>query len=237
MPSSPSSPKAPAPAGVSQIRRLRKKTGAGISACRQALLASGDDLEKAEAWLRKKDLSQAAKKSGREAEEGLVASYIHPGGRIGVLLEVNSETDFAARSQEFQSFVRDLSRHIAAMSPLFVSEESIPAETLESERKIFEAKAAERAKKKELAPAIARGMLKKRMSEICLMNQEFAREDPIKKQTVAQALNELISKIGENIIVRRFARFALGENKQGESKQEQNKQEQSSPPDSSQGNA
>lgn len=223
MPESSSSQKNRAAGGADQIRRLRKKTGAGIMDCRQALLSCGNDFEKAEAWLRKKDLSQAAKKSGREAAEGSVASYIHPGGRIGVLLEVNSETDFAARSREFQDFVRDLSRHIAAMSPLFVSEGSVPAEILESETKIFEAKAAERAKKKELAPAIARGMLKKRMSEICLMNQEFVREEQDKKQTVAQALNELISKTGENIIVRRFSRFALGE-KQGE-KQGENKQE------------
>ena len=222
------------PASAAEIRRLRKKTGAGIMACQQALQESKGDFERAEAWLRKKDLSQAAKKAGRKAAEGSVVSYVHPGGRLGVLLEVNSETDFAARGPEFQNFARDLSRHIAAMQPLFVSEGGIPPAVLEKEQKIFEEQAAERARRPELIPVIAKGLRKKWLEEVCLMDQEFVRESAEgesklngpgqgqsrqgqngkkkpQKQTVSQALNELMAKIGENIVIRRFSRFALGE--------------------------
>ena len=194
-----------------QVKRLRQQTGAGIMDCKQALMASKNDFDQAVEQLRKKDLSRAAKKAGRKAAEGAVASYIHQGGRIGVLLEINSETDFAARSQEFQNFIRDLSRHIAAMNPLFIKEEDIPPAALDREKKLFEEQAAERAKKKEIIPSIAQGLYKKWLADVCLMDQEFVKEGQEKKQTVSQALNELISKIGENIVVRRFSRFCLGE--------------------------
>ena len=194
-----------------EVKKLRQKTGAGFMDCKQALEASNNDFHEALAWLKKKGLSTAAKKSDRKAVEGLISSYIHGEGRIGVLLEVNSETDFVARNENFKAFVRQLSLHIAAMHPLYVKESDIPEETKAKESKIFKEQALSKAKKPEVADRIAEGLYKKWLEEVCLLNQEFVRESQESKQTIEQALNDLISKIGENIIIRRFVRFSLGE--------------------------
>lgn len=194
-----------------EIKKLRQKTGAGIMDCKQALKASNNDFSKALDWLKKKGLSTAAKKSSRSAQEGLVASYIHGNGQIGVLLEVNSETDFVARNEHFKSFVKELSLHITAMHPLYIKEDDIPKEIKEKEKGIFEEQALAKAKNKEVAGKIAEGLYKKWLAEVCLLNQEFIREGAEGRQTVQQVLNDLIARIGENIIIRRFARFALGE--------------------------
>ena len=200
-----------------EVKKLRQQTGAGIMDCKQALQASGNNLDKALDWLKKKGLSTAAKKSGRQAGEGLIFSYIHGNGRIGVLLEVNSETDFVARNQDFKSFVKELSLHIAAMQPLYIKATDIPKELIEKEKKIFKEQALLKAKNKEMASHIEEGLYKKWLAEICLLQQEFVRESAEGKQTVEQALNDLISRIGENIVIRRFVRFALGETVQEKS--------------------
>lgn len=190
-----------------EVKKLRQQTGAGIMDCKQALQVSNNNFDKALEWLKKKGISTVAKKSGREAAEGLIASYIHGNGRIGVLLEVNSETDFVARNKSFQSFVKELCLHIAAMQPLYLKEEDIQ----EKEKKIFKEQALLKTKDKEMVEHIADGLYKKWLSETCLLKQEFVRENAVSKQTVEQALNELIARIGENIVIRRFVRFALGE--------------------------
>lgn len=190
-----------------EVKKLRQQTGAGIMDCKQALQASDNNFDKALEWLRKRGISTVAKKSGREAAEGLIVSYIHGNGRIGVLVEVNSETDFVARNESFKSFVKELCLHIAAMQPLYLKEEEIQ----EKEKKIFEEQALLKSKNREMTGRIAEGLYKKWLAEVCLLNQEFVRENAVSKQTVEQALNDLIARIGENIIIRRFVRFALGE--------------------------
>ena len=190
-----------------EVKKLRKQTGAGIMDCKQALQASNNNFDKALEWLRKKGISTIAKKSDREAAEGLISSYIHGNGRIGVLVEVNSETDFVARNESFKSFVKELCLHIAAMQPLYLKEEDIQ----EKEKKVFEEQALLKSKNKAMVGRIAEGLYKKWLSEVCLLKQEFVRENAVNKQTVEQALNDLIARIGENIVVRRFVRFALGE--------------------------
>ncbi|MCZ0932538.1 MAG: elongation factor Ts, partial [Oligoflexia bacterium] len=159
----------------------------------------------------KKGLSTAAKKSDRKAVEGLIFSYIHGNGRIGVLLEVNSETDFVARNENFKIFVKQLSLHILAMQPLYIKEEDIPEELKEKEKRIFKEQSLSKAKKPEIAERITAGLYKKWLEEVCLLKQEFVRENQEGRQTIEQALNELISRVGENVVIRRFARFALGE--------------------------
>lgn len=193
------------------IKKLRQQTGAGFLDCKEALTSSANDFEKALEWLRKKDLKRVSKKASRHAQQGLINSYIHGEGRIGVLIEVNSETDFVARNEMFQAFVKDLSMHIAAMNPTYVKEESIPEEELKKEKAIFLEQAKQKGKKEEMAARIAEGIYKKWLSEVCLLNQEFIRADQEKKQTVLDALNALIAKIGENIVIRRFERYELGE--------------------------
>ena len=200
------------------IQKLRQQTGAGIMDCKQALQASNSDFDKALDWLKKKGLSTVVKKSGREAKEGLISSYIHGNGRIGVLLEVNSETDFVARNEIFKSFVRNLSLHIAAMQPLYIKEEDIEEKVREKEKSLLKEQALEKNKNKDIAHRIAEGLYKKWLSEVCLLNQEFVKQDATEKQTVKQALNELIARIGENICIRRFVRFVLGESLQKEQK-------------------
>ena len=192
------------------VKKLRQKTSAGIMDCKQALQASQWDFNKALDWLRKKGLSTAEKKAGRKTGEGLVASYIHGNGRLGVLLEVNSETDFVARNQKFQSFVKDLSLHIAAMNPLYIKEEDIEDSTREKEKKICEEQAGEKSKDEKIRYRIAEGLYKQWLKEVCLFKQEFVHPESESKQTVEQALKEIISLLGENICIRRFARFALG---------------------------
>ena len=193
------------------VKNLRQKTGAGFMDCKQALTACNGDFESALTWLKKKGLSAVAKKSDRKAGEGLVFSYIHGNGRIGVLLEVNSETDFVARNENFKTFVKQLSLHISAMGPLYIREEDIPDNLKEKEKRIFKEQALLKAKKPEITEKIAKALYKKWLEEICLLKQEFVRENQEGKQTIEQALNELIARVGENIVIRRFVRFVLGE--------------------------
>lgn len=193
---------------ATDVKELREKTGAGMMDCKKALEETQGNFEKAVDWLRAKGLSKAAKKAGRVAAEGLVTSYIHAGGRIGVLLEVNSETDFVARNEEFQNFCRDIAMHIAAMGPQFVQQTDIDQSAREREYAVLKAKALEEGKKAEFVDKILDGQMKKWASEICLMDQKFVKNPD---KTVAQLLQELIAKIGENLVIRRFVRYELGE--------------------------
>lgn len=190
------------------VKELRDKTSAGMMDCKKALEETKGDFEKAVDWLRAKGLGKAAKKAGRVAAEGLVTSYIHAGGRIGVLLEVNSETDFVARNDDFQNFTRDIAMHIAALGPQHVSQDEIPQESRDKERAVLKAKAIEEGKKPEMLDKILDGQIKKWASEICLVDQKFVKNPD---KTVGEMLQELIAKIGENLVIRRFVRFELGE--------------------------
>lgn len=193
------------------VKKLRLQTGAGFMNCKKALQESQGDFAKAILWLKKKDLSRSASRSGRQAAQGTVISYIHGEGRIGVLLEVNSETDFAARNQEFQQFAKNLSLHIAAMNPLWLNEDHIPEIIKSQEKSLFAEKAAVKAKTPEIAEKISTGLYKTWLKEVCLLQQEFINPNTVKKETVLEALNSLISRLGENVVIRRFVRFALGE--------------------------
>lgn len=190
------------------VKELREKTGAGMMDCKKALEETQGDFDKAVDWLRAKGLSKAAKKAGRVAAEGMVTSYIHAGGRIGVLLEVNSETDFVARNEEFQNFCRDIAMHVAALGPQYVTQNDIDPAAREHEKAVLKAKAIEEGKKPEFLEKILDGQLKKWASDICLMDQKFVKNPD---KTVSEMLQELIAKIGENLVIRRFARFELGE--------------------------
>ena len=193
---------------AAMVKELREKTNAGMLDCKKALQEVNGDLEEAVNWLRKKGLSKAAKKAGRIAAEGLVTSYIHAGGTIGVLLEVNSETDFVARNDEFVAFTRDIAMHIAALGPQYVSTNEIPDSAIEAEKEILRAKALEEGKKAEFLEKILEGQIKKWAAEICLLDQKFVKNPD---KTVGDMLQEFIAKIGENIVIRRFARYQLGE--------------------------
>lgn len=193
---------------ASAVKELRERTSAGMMDCKKALEESAGDFEKAIEWLRTKGLSKAAKKADRVAAEGLVTSYIHAGGRIGVLLEVNSETDFVARNEEFQNFVNDIAMHIAAMGPQFVRQDEIPAEIRNKEAEILKAKAIEEGKKPEFLDKIIEGQIKKWAAEICLMDQKYVKNPD---KTISEYLTDTIARIGENLVIRRFARFELGE--------------------------
>ena len=191
-----------------KVRELREKTGAGMLDCKKALEENDGDFEKSVDWLRAKGLGAAAKKSGRLAAEGMVYAYIHGEGRIGVMIEVNSETDFVARNEKFQNLVKDLAMQIAAMSPICVSPDDIPADVLERERQVLAAKAKEQGKKPEMIDKIVDGQLKKFATEKCLMEQSFVKNPDT---TIKQMLTEAVATIGENIQVRRFVRYELGE--------------------------
>ncbi len=193
---------------ASLVKDLRERTSAGMMDCKKALEETGGDFDQAVDWLRKKGLSKAAKKSGRVASEGLVSSYIHGGGRIGVLVEVNSETDFVARNQDFQAFVADVAMHIAAMSPQYVRADEIPADEISREREVLRAKAIEEGKKADFVDKIVDGQIKKWAQDVCLLEQKFVKN---MDKTVGETLTELIAKLGENLVVRRFVRFELGE--------------------------
>jgi len=190
------------------VKDLREKTGAGMMDCKKALAENNGDFEKAVEWLRTKGLSAASKKSGRVAAEGLVNAYIHGEGRIGVLVEVNSETDFVARNEGFQAFVKDVAMHIAATAPLCVSSDELPPELVKKERELLAATAKEQGKKPEFIEKIVEGQIKKWMAEKCLMSQQFVKNPDL---TIQQLLTETIAKIGENIVIRRFVRYELGE--------------------------
>ncbi len=193
---------------AAQVNELRKITGAGLMDCKKALTETGGDQEKAVDFLRKKGLAAASKKAGRAATEGLVGSYIHAGGKIGVLVEVNCETDFVAKNENFQAFVKDVAMHIAAAAPQYVRREEVPADALEREKEIYRAKARETGKPENIIEKIIEGQINKFYADICLLEQPYVK-DPDK--TVQAYLNETIAAIGENISIRRFARFVLGE--------------------------
>jgi elongation factor Ts len=189
------------------VKDLRERTGAGFMDCKNALVASDGDVEKAVAMLREKGLAAAAKKAGREAREGRVSSYIHTRGRVGVLIEVNCETDFVARTDEFQRLVRDLAIQVAGMAPLYVDPEAIPADVLDRKKAELLSDEATQKKPEAIRPQIVEGQLKKWFSQVCLYDQPFRDEE----RTVRELVTERIATIGENIRVRRFVRYALGE--------------------------
>lgn len=193
---------------ASDVKNLREMTGAGMLDCKKALEENGGDQEAAIEWLRKKGLSKAAKKADRSATEGLVQSYIHGEGRIGVLIEVNSETDFVARNEDFKAFVNDICMHIAAIGPQYVKQDEIEPSVIQKEKDILKAKALEEGKKPEFIEKILEGQIKKWAAEICLMDQKFVKNQDL---TVEQHLTNTIARIGENLVIRRFVRYELGE--------------------------
>ncbi|MPW25846.1 translation elongation factor Ts [Alkalibaculum sp. M08DMB] len=195
-------------ASAQSVKELREKTGAGMMDCKKALVQCNDDMEKAIEFLREKGLAAASKKSGRIAAEGIVESYIHLGGKIGVLLEVNCETDFVAKNEDFKLFVKDIAMHIAASNPLYISKEEVSEDLIEKEKSILKAQALNEGKPENIAEKMVEGRIKKYYQEICLLEQAFVK-DPDK--TIQQLLNEKISIIGENVKIRRFARFQMGE--------------------------
>lgn len=190
------------------VKELRDRTGAGMMDCKAALVETEGNLEAAIDVLRKKGLAAAAKKSGRVAADGLVSSYIHAGGKIGVLVEVNCETDFVARTEGFQELVKDIAMHIAASDPRWVRREEVPAEVIERERAIYAEQAAATGKPAQVAQKIADGKLEKFFGETCLLEQPFVKNPDL---TVGQLVTEAVARIGENIQVRRFVRYRLGE--------------------------
>lgn len=196
-------------AGSSQlVKELREKTGAGILDCQKALQENGDDIEKAVDYLRQKGLAAAQKKAGRETNQGLIHAYIHMGGKIGVLIEVNCETDFVARNEEFKAFVNDLALQVAAAKPQYVRREDVPAATIEKERSIYEGQAKEMGKPPAAWPKIVEGKLEKFYQESCLLEQAFIKDPSV---TIKDLLSQKIAKIGENMNIRRFTRYQLGQ--------------------------
>lgn len=189
------------------VKELREKTGAGMMDCKQALSASGGDMTKAIEFLRKKGLATAQKRAGRATSEGTIATYIHMGGKLGVMVEVNCETDFVAKNQAFQECAKNIAMHIAASNPIGVRPEDVPPETIAKEKEIYAAQARETGKPEKVIEKIVEGKLKKFYEDSCLLNQAYVRNPDI---TVADLLNELVAKIGENISVKRFVRFQVG---------------------------
>ncbi len=193
---------------MDQIKELRAATGAGIMDCKNALVEADGDFDKAVEILRKKGLAKAAKRANREASEGVIELYSHGDGRVGVMVEVNCETDFVARSEAFRKFAHEVALQIAAMSPQYVSEEDIPEDVLAREREIAREQALREGKPEKIVERIVEGRLKKFKDEVCLLNQAYIRDDKI---TIRDLLNQNIAAIGENIVIRRFVRWELGE--------------------------
>ena len=195
---------------ASMVKDLREKTGAGMMDCKKALAESAGNFEKAVDYLRQKGLATAARRAGKVASEGQIGSYVHAGGKIGVMVEVNCETDFVAKTDDFQAFAKDVAMHIAASSPLYIQRENVPPEVLEREREIYRAQAREAGKPEKIMEKIVEGKLEKYYSEVCLLEQPFIK-DP--DRTVQDLLNGLIGKLGEKVEIRRFIRFQVGEGK------------------------
>jgi elongation factor Ts len=193
---------------ANSVKELREKTGAGFMDCKKALAETAGDIEKAVDYLRKKGVAAAAKKASRTVSDGAVGAYVHPGGKIGVLLEINCETDFVARNAEFQALLKDVAMQIAAASPRYVRREEIPAEELEREKAIYRQQAQDSGKPEAIVTKIVEGKMERFYSEVCLLEQPFIK-DPDRK--VLDLINEAIARLGENILVRRFARYQLGE--------------------------
>lgn len=192
---------------VELIKQLRESTGAGILDCRKALESADGDITKAVDYLREKGLATAAKRSGRQASEGVVELYSHGNGRVGVMVEVNSETDFVGRSEAFRTFAHELALQIAAAAPRFIREEDIPEDVVEHEKTIAAAKAREEGKAEAVIPRIVEGYLNKFKDESVLLRQVYIRDDSV---TIQQLLNQLVASLGENVIIRRFTRWELG---------------------------
>ncbi len=190
------------------VKQLREKTGAGIMDCKQALSECDVDIDKAVDFLRKKGLATAAKRAGRAMMEGIIHSYIHMGGKLGVMVEIGCETDFVAKNEDFQEFAKNISMHIAATNPMGIKAEDVPEEVIKKEREIYSAQALEMGKPENMIDKITEGKLNKFIKESCLLNQAYVRDPKI---TITDLLNELIAKIGENITIKRFARFQIGE--------------------------
>lgn len=190
------------------VKELREKTGAGMMDCKKALVATEGNVEKAIDFLREKGLASAQKKGSRIAAEGVVASYIHMGGKIGVLVEVNCETDFVAKNENFLNFVKDISMHIAASNPLYLAEEDVPQEVIDGEKAIYKAQAMNEGKPENIAEKMVAGRIKKYFKEVCLLEQPFIKD---MDKSVADVVQETIASIGENIKIRRFTRYQMGE--------------------------
>lgn len=190
------------------VKELREKTGAGMMDCKKALSEVNGDIEKAVEFLRKKGLATAQKRAGRALNEGIIQSYIHMTGKLGVLVEVNCETDFVAKNDDFQEFAKNIAMHIAASNPLGISPEDVPEDLIEKEKEIYRAQALEMGKPENVVDKIVEGKLKKFYEESCLLNQPYVRDTNL---SVADLLNELIAKIGENISIKRFVRYQIGE--------------------------
>ena len=190
------------------VKELRIKTNAGMMECKEALASSNGDFEKAVDYLRKKGMSAATKRSSKAAKDGTIAYYIHMGGKIGVLVELNCETDFVAKTEAFQTLAKDLAMHVAASNPIYVRPEEIPADALDREKEIYKSQLVTEKKPEKIWDKIIDGKLKKYYEEVCLLQQKFIKNTDI---TIETLVNEMIAKTGENIMVRRFARFQLGE--------------------------
>ena len=190
------------------VKQLREKTGAGIMDCKSALSECDGDIEKAIDFLRKKGLATAKKRAGRETSEGVICSYIHMGGKIGVMVEVNCESDFVAKTDDFIEFAKNIAMHIAAASPVSIAEEDVPEALINREKEIYHQQAIEMGKPEKMIDKIVEGKIKKFYKESCLMYQSYVRNPDI---TIADLLNEVIAKIGENIKIKRFVRYQLGE--------------------------
>jgi elongation factor Ts len=193
---------------ANMVKELREKTGAGMMDCKKALAETGGDFQKALDYLRQKGLATAAKRAGRVASEGRVGSYIHAGGKIGVMVEVNCETDFVAKTDDFQAFAKDVAMHIAASNPSYLRREEVTADVLEREKEIYRAQARDAKKPEKVMEKIVEGKLEKFYSEACLLEQAFVKDPDI---TIQDLLNGLIGKLGEKIEIRRFTRYQVGE--------------------------
>jgi elongation factor Ts len=191
-----------------EVSELRGRTGAGMMDCKKALLETGGDLDKAVDYLRHKGIAKAEKRSGRSAQEGLIESYVHFNGKVGVMLEVNCETDFVARTDDFKALARDLALHIASASPIAVTADQVPEDLVAHERSIFEKQVEESGKPEQVRPKIVEGKIKKFFQERVLLDQPFVKDD---KKRVSDLVKEVSGKLGENLIVRRFVRYELGE--------------------------
>lgn len=189
------------------VKELRDKTNAGMMDCKKALTETGGDMEKAVDLLRQKGLAVAAKRAGKATREGLIESYIHAGGKLGVMVEVGCETDFVAKTDAFKIFARDVAMHIAATNPVAVSREEVPAEVVQREKDIYINQALESGKPQQIAEKMVTGKMEKFLAEICLMEQKYVKDD---KMTIQDLLNELVAKMGENISIKKFARFQIG---------------------------
>ena len=189
------------------VKELREKTNAGMMDCKKALTETGGDMEKAVDLLRQKGLAVAAKRSGKEANEGVIESYIHAGGKLGVLVEVVCETDFVAKTDDFKAFAKDIAMHIAATNPVAISRDDVPAELLQREKDIYIKQAMDSGKPQNIAEKMVTGRMEKYLAEVCLLEQKFVKND---KLSIQDLLNELIVKMGENISVRKFTRYQIG---------------------------